>query len=72
MDLNTFEGVDLHVDANHEAAMGAVENKDLPGVWRVARPILNMVANFPLLPAKWRAIVAGLVATVDAVTGNAQ
>jgi hypothetical protein len=37
-------------------------------VYTAARPILNVLAATPLIPATWRAIVATLVLAVDEVT----
>lgn len=64
--MQTFEQVDTHVEEHGETAKTAVKKKDLAGIWKVARPILVLVSSFALIPKKWRDIVAGLIAVIDA------
>ncbi len=60
------EGVANHVAAVDLAAIKALpQPEQLCAYWMAARPIVLLLASLPLLPAPWKAIVAGLVASLD-------
>jgi hypothetical protein len=75
----TFEAVNAHVnsiDLAEVTAPTAVPQSSadrasrLITAYTAARPILNVLAATPLIPATWRAIVATLVLTLDGVTAS--
>lgn len=53
------------VDLNELEADKSAHN--LCGIYSKARPVLQVVANFPILPQKVRVIVQGLIAVLDGV-----
>jgi hypothetical protein len=67
--MQTFEQVDEHVKAHSEviteAASSPEKGKKLGKIWMVARPILDMVSHFPLLPKKWRGVITVLITAID-------
>jgi hypothetical protein len=71
-----FEQVDLHVHENYseveqiETSMAPeAAQVNLAKIWPVAKPVLQIVASIPFIPAKWRATINTLITVVDQVIG---
>jgi hypothetical protein len=70
----TFEDVNEAIDAVDLAALearakpkagAAVSNADLCAAYKMAKPILVLASNVPLIPEKWRNVLKAFIAVAD-------
>lgn len=66
--MNTHQQVKQHVNLHYASAIEASKKNDLAGVWKVARPVLQLLSGLVFIPTKWRKVIQALLITVDAVT----
>lgn len=65
--MQTFEEVNAHVEKNTAKLAKAAKKNDLKGIWPVVKPILILIAAFPLIPKTWRDAVTAFIPAVEAV-----
>ncbi len=62
--LKTKEDVNKYV-ADHYGTMAAVP-MDVCGTWNKAKPVLDYIFAFGLVPSRWRLVYTSLAAVMDA------
>lgn len=68
VDLSQFtEGGTHHFSAKSVAAAPADVLNKVCGIYRVVRPFLVLVSNFPLLPVKWREAIKIFIGLLDSI-----
>jgi hypothetical protein len=73
-----FNQVKALVDANYAAFEVAANQQAQQGkpkvraIWKVARPILQLIVTMPLIPRKWKAIISALLVSLDLLSNQEQ
>jgi hypothetical protein len=70
----TFETVNAHVEKYYTPAMAAAKPAatSLCGVYGTIRPVLELLAAFPVVPQKWRNALNTLLGVLDTMCPQAQ
>ena len=66
----TFEDVNAHVEKHlpaFKASATAAAAPDLCSIYAIARPILVLASQTPLIPQTWREGIKALIAALDVV-----
>ncbi|MFZ5972766.1 MAG: hypothetical protein ACOYXA_14355 [Bacteroidota bacterium] len=64
-DIAKFQpGGELHFNAASLANPGQVLQK-VCGIYKVIRPILVVISNFPLIPGTWKAAIKTFISLMD-------
>lgn len=65
--MNSFTKINLHAEENFFISQKAVSEGKPGKVFHIAKPILEFLSNFVLIPKKVRMILGHLVEVLDAL-----
>lgn len=70
-DLTAFQhGGQHHLTAASAAANPAAAIPNVCGAYQVVKPILQLVANLPLIPKKWKDAIKAFMSVLDSICGS--
>jgi hypothetical protein len=70
--LPTFEEIDKNIAAADLAPfrVEGVDSGKICAIYKIARPILIVISEIPLIPPKWREVVKVFISVMDSFCGS--